>query len=197
MPADHPLQQRFLAEDLTRRRRADESLRCAAAQRQGRIDPNPHQVDAMVFALRRVAEGGCILADEVGLGKTIEAGLVIAQLLADGKRRVLVLAPKALIGQWQNELARALLDRRARGARGGARRRRRRRVRPRVGGGERGAAALAGAPAFDLCVIDEAHEIFAASTAATTARGATRPTPTSPCSPTGCARRSTAYPSSC
>jgi SNF2 family DNA or RNA helicase len=44
-----------------------------ASQRAGRIDPNPHQIDAVVFALSRLPEGGCILADEVGLGKTIEA----------------------------------------------------------------------------------------------------------------------------
>jgi SNF2 family DNA or RNA helicase len=45
---------------------------------------NPHQIDAVIFALRRLREGGCILADEVGLGKTIEAGLVIAQSRAEG-----------------------------------------------------------------------------------------------------------------
>jgi SNF2 family DNA or RNA helicase len=49
-------------------------------------------------------EGGCILADEVGLGKTIQAGLVIAQLLAEGTRRVLLVVPKSLLGQWQTEL---------------------------------------------------------------------------------------------
>lgn len=58
----------------------------------------------MIFALGRVREGGCILADEVGLGKTIEAGLVIAQLLAEGARRVLLIAPKSLLGQWRHEL---------------------------------------------------------------------------------------------
>jgi len=65
---------------------------------------NPHQVDAVIFALGRVREGGCILADEVGLGKTIEAGLVIAELLAEGARRVLLVAPKRLLGQWRQEL---------------------------------------------------------------------------------------------
>ena len=57
----------------------DEREHYAAAQRQARIDPNPHQIDAVMFALRHLREGGCILADEVGLGKTIEAGLVIAK----------------------------------------------------------------------------------------------------------------------
>ena len=67
-----------------RLRRSSEKRRYAASQRLGRIDANPHQIDAVMFALRRIPEGGCILADEVGLGKTIEAGLVIAQLLAEG-----------------------------------------------------------------------------------------------------------------
>ena len=100
----HPLQRRLLAEDLVRLRRPDEKRRYAAAQRRGRIDPNPHQIDAVVFALRRIPEGGCILADEVGLGKTIETGLVMAQLLAEGMRRILVVVPKMLLGQWQTEL---------------------------------------------------------------------------------------------
>ena len=73
----HPIHRRYHAEDLVRLRRAGERRRYAASQRQGRIDANPHQIDAVMFALRRIPDGGCILADEVGLGKTIEAGLVI------------------------------------------------------------------------------------------------------------------------
>src|SRR6516165_5231265 len=105
--APHPIQRRYLAEQLVLRRRADEQQRYAAAQWQGRIDPNPHQIDAVIFALKRIPEGGCILADEVGLGKTIEAGLVIAQLRAEGAAsRVLLVVPKPLLGQWQDELYR-------------------------------------------------------------------------------------------
>src|SRR5258707_6063160 len=100
----HAFNQRILAEDLVRVRRPDDRERYAAAQRQARIDPNPHQIDAVIFALRRIREGGCILADEVGLGKTIEAGLVIAQSRAEGAQRILLIVPKSLIGQWQNEL---------------------------------------------------------------------------------------------
>src|SRR6476469_5412413 len=99
-----PVQRRLLAEDLVRLRRPDEQRRYASSQRQGRVDPNPHQIDAVVFALRRIPDGGCILADEVGLGKTIEAGLIISQLLAEGMRRILVIVPKALLGQWKAEL---------------------------------------------------------------------------------------------
>src|SRR5450755_1460252 len=92
----HAFNQRILAEDLVRVRRPDDRERYAAAQRQARIDPNPHQIDAVIFALRRLREGGCILADEVGLGKTIEAGLVIAQTRAEGARRILLIVPKSL-----------------------------------------------------------------------------------------------------
>ena len=101
----HPFSRRLLAEEMTRRKPPDENRCLAAAHRQGRIDPNPHQIDAVVFALKRIPDGGCILADEVGLGKTIEAGLVIAQLLAEGTQRILLIVPKSLVGQWQTELS--------------------------------------------------------------------------------------------
>lgn len=78
MGGSHPLQRLWRAEELVRRRRADEHRRHVASQRAARVDANPHQIDAVVFALGRLPDGGCILADEVGLGKTIEAGLVIA-----------------------------------------------------------------------------------------------------------------------
>lgn len=159
----HAIQQLYLAEDLVRRRRADEHRRQVTSQRAARIDPNPHQIDAVVFALSRIPEGGCILADEVGLGKTIEAGLVIAQLLAEGARRVLVVTPKALLGQWKQELAalfaidakevtRMNLDFSAEGVLLATRD---------LVGSDAGAAALASAERFGLCVIDEAHEVFA------------------------------------
>lgn len=85
MPAPplHIVQRLYQAEELVRRRRADEYRRQVASQRAARIDPNPHQIDAVMFALERLPDGGCILADEVGLGKTTEAGLVIAQVLAE------------------------------------------------------------------------------------------------------------------
>jgi adenine-specific DNA-methyltransferase len=159
----HVAQRRYLAEDLVRRRRSDEQRRYSAPQRAAKIDANPHQVEAVIFALARVREGGCILADEVGLGKTIEAGLVIAQLLAEGARRVLLVAPKPLLGQWRQELFQ-LFDLEAREGQ------------PRAGGfdgegvfligreaagSEKGREALLASEPFDLCVIDEAHEVFA------------------------------------
>lgn len=160
----HALQRRYLAEDLVRLRRSDERRRYAAPQRAAKIDPNPHQIEAVIFALARIREGGCILADEVGLGKTIETGLVIAQLLTEGASRVLLVAPKALLGQWRQELF-TLFDIEAREGSfndGGL-------AGPGVfllgreqAGSERGSEALLAAGSFDLCVIDEAHEVFAA-----------------------------------
>ena len=159
----HPIHRRYHAEELVRLRRAGEKRRYVAAQRRGRVDPNPHQIEAVTFALQRIPQGGCILADEVGLGKTIEAGLVIAQLLAEGKSRVLVIVPRPLLGQWQSELrelfgieaqeaADASVDVAAPGVFIAGRE---------YAGGERGFARLSCAPPFDLCLIDEAHEVFA------------------------------------
>src|SRR6266404_9648318 len=159
----HPLKRRLLAEDFVRLRRANEQRRYAACQRQGRIDPNPHQIDAVVFALRRIPEGGCILADEVGLGKTIEAGLVIAQLLAEGIQRVLLVVPKSLLGQWQTELY-SLFGIEAREGKldpdsfegSGVFL-----VHRELAGGSKGASILKTVDPFELIVVDEAHEIFA------------------------------------
>src|ERR1700753_4172831 len=151
--------QRILAEDLTRQRRPGDRARYAAGQGQARQDPTPHQIDPVIFALRRLREGGCILADEVGLGKTIEAGLVIAQRRAEGAQRILLIVPKSLLGQWQGELLQ-LFDIPSLEADAGF-------LGPGVyvvgrefAGGERGFTALAACPPFDLAIIDEAHEIF-------------------------------------
>lgn len=172
----HVIQRLYQAEDLVRRRRADEHRRHAAAQRAARIDPNPHQIDAVVFALARLSDGGCILADEVGLGKTIEAGLVIAQLLAEGARRVLVVTPKALLGQWKQELF-ALFAIDAHEVTRGEHAFRGDNVflatRDLVGS-EAGVALLQAAERFDLCVIDEAHEVFAGIYKRFDARGSLR-----------------------
>ena len=163
MVGAHPVHRRYFAEDLIRLRRADEQLRYVASQRSGRVDANPHQVDAVIFALGRIPEGGCILADEVGLGKTIEAGLVVAQLRAEGASRILLVTPKPLLGQWRQELH-ALFGIETR------------EVGPEeascegpgvfvvgreLAGSERGARMLQASGNFDLCVIDEAHEVFA------------------------------------
>jgi adenine-specific DNA-methyltransferase len=156
----HAFNRRILAEDLIRVRRPDDRERYAASQRQARIDPNPHQIDAVIFALRRLREGGCILADEVGLGKTIEAGLVIAQSRAEGAQRILLIVPKSLIGQWQNELL-TLFGIVAREDQANFFAPGVHLVGREFAGSEHGAELLGSVAPFDLVVIDEAHEIFA------------------------------------
>lgn len=68
------------------------------------VEPKPHQIDAALFALQTPFLPGVILADEVGLGKTIEAGIVITQYWAERKRRILIIAPSSLRQQWKQEL---------------------------------------------------------------------------------------------
>ena len=65
---------------------------------------HPHQIEAALFALKHPLHEGVMLADEVGLGKTIEAGLALCQLWAERKRRLLVVCPASLRKQWQEEL---------------------------------------------------------------------------------------------
>src|SRR5713226_1879349 len=69
------------------------------------VDLNPHQIDAALFAFRSPLSKGAILADEVGLGKTIEAGILLSQKWAEQKRKLLIIVPAALRKQWNQELA--------------------------------------------------------------------------------------------
>lgn len=68
------------------------------------VDLNPHQIEAALFALQSPLSKGVILADEVGLGKTIEAGLILCQLWAEKKRRILIICPASIRKQWALEL---------------------------------------------------------------------------------------------
>lgn len=95
---------KYLASDLVRRRSSDSSDKLAVAVAGAQVDMNPHQVDAALFAFASPLSKGALLADEVGLGKTIEAGLVISQRWAEGKRRVLIIAPSNLRKQWYQEM---------------------------------------------------------------------------------------------
>lgn len=69
-----------------------------------KIDLNPHQINAAMFALQSPISQGVILADEVGLGKTIEAGIVISEYYSRGKNSIIVVAPASLCQQWQTEM---------------------------------------------------------------------------------------------
>ena len=77
----------------------------ATALSNAQVDLNPHQIEAALFAFRSPLSKGAILADEVGLGKTIEAGILLAQKWAERKRRLLVICPANLRKQWSQELA--------------------------------------------------------------------------------------------
>jgi superfamily II DNA/RNA helicase len=98
------LRQRLILEELTRQRPGDDYERYLETFRRATVDANPHQIEAVMFALDRLQHGGALLCDEVGLGKTIEAGLVISELRARGAERVLIIVPVALARQWQVEL---------------------------------------------------------------------------------------------
>jgi adenine-specific DNA-methyltransferase len=78
---------------LTLRRGGDDLSRLSQSIASARVDLNPHQVEAALSALRSPLSKGMILADEVGLGKTIEAALVIAQRWAERRRRILLILP--------------------------------------------------------------------------------------------------------
>jgi adenine-specific DNA-methyltransferase len=95
---------KYIACELTRRRPSDSAEKLAVAVAGAQVDMNPHQVDAALFAFASPLSKGALLADEVGLGKTIEAGLVISQRWAEGKRRILIIAPSNLRKQWHQEM---------------------------------------------------------------------------------------------
>jgi len=98
-----PHQAVYFAQDLTRRA-ASGMDRLTMSLFDAAVDLNPHQIEAALFALESPLSKGVILADEVGLGKTIEAGIVLCQLWAERKRKLLVLAPASLRKQWAMEL---------------------------------------------------------------------------------------------
>ena len=98
-----PFHQIVAAETLTARGGSG-AARLAPALAHASLDLNPHQVEAAAFALEALPTRRRVLADEVGLGKTIEAGIVIAQLAAEGRDRAVVLVPASLRTQWRDEL---------------------------------------------------------------------------------------------
>ncbi len=99
-----PHQSRYFAEQILLKRPPSSYESIASAMSGVKVDLNPHQVDAALFAVQSPLSNGAILADEVGLGKTIEAGLVLAQCWAERKRKILLIVPAALRIQWLQEL---------------------------------------------------------------------------------------------
>jgi len=96
---------RYFAHELTKRFSSDSVDKLASVLADAQVDLNPYQVEAALFAFRSPFSKGAILADEVGLGKTIEAGLLLSQKWAERKRNLLVIVPANLRKQWSQELA--------------------------------------------------------------------------------------------
>jgi adenine-specific DNA-methyltransferase len=95
---------KYYAHELTKRCSSDSLEKLTASLADAQVDLNPHQVDAALFAFRSPLSRGAILADEVGLGKTIEAGIVLSQIWAERKRKILIIVPSSLRKQWNQEL---------------------------------------------------------------------------------------------
>lgn len=96
---------KYFAHDLMKRFSSDSVDKLASVLADAQVDLNPHQVEAALFAFRNPFSKGAILADEVGLGKTIEAGLLLSQKWAERKHNLLVIVPANLRKQWSQELA--------------------------------------------------------------------------------------------
>ena len=98
-----PFHSKYFAHALTLKRTSGDIKSLSRSIANARVDLNPHQVHAALFALKSPLSMGAILADEVGLGKTIEAGLIIAQKWAECKRHILLIVPAFLRKQWEQE----------------------------------------------------------------------------------------------
>ena len=100
-----PHQARYFAEQITLQRSKSSYEGLVSAMSGAKVDLTPHQVDAAYFALKSPLSSGALLADEVGLGKTIEAGIVLAQYWSERKYRILLIMPASLRMQWRAELS--------------------------------------------------------------------------------------------
>jgi SNF2 family DNA or RNA helicase len=100
----HCYHAKYFANELTLRHASDGVDRLSQSLFDASVDLNPHQIEAALFALKNPLSKGVILADEVGLGKTIEAALVLGQYWAERKRRLLIVCPASLRKQWAQEL---------------------------------------------------------------------------------------------
>lgn len=96
---------KYFAHELTKRYSSNSLEKFTASLSDAQVDLNPHQVEAALFAFQSPLSKGAVLADEVGLGKTIEAGIVISQKWAERKRKVLIISPANLRKQWNQEIS--------------------------------------------------------------------------------------------
>ena len=97
-------QQKYFAYWLTRSLPSDSLGKLTASLQDAQVDLTPHQIDAALFAFKSPLSKGAILADEVGLGKTIEAGIILSQFWAEHRRHLIIIAPANLRKQWAAEL---------------------------------------------------------------------------------------------
>ncbi len=95
---------KYFAHELTKRCSSNSLEKLSSTLSNAQVDLNPHQIEAALFAFKSPLSKGAILADEVGLGKTIEAGLVLLQKWAERKRKILLIVPSNLRKQWNSEL---------------------------------------------------------------------------------------------
>jgi len=95
---------KLFAHELSKRHSVADAEKLAGTLLDAQVDLNPHQVEAALFAFKSPLSKGAILTDEVGLGKTIEAGLVLSQKWTERKRRILIITPANLRKQWSQEL---------------------------------------------------------------------------------------------
>lgn len=99
-----PYHAKYFANEIMRQNASNDVERLSRSLFDSCVDLNPHQIEAALFALRSPISKGVILADEVGLGKTIEAGVLLCQLWAERKRKLIVICPASLRKQWSLEL---------------------------------------------------------------------------------------------
>lgn len=96
---------KYFAYELTRQLPSNDIGKLTASLQDAQVDLNPHQVEAALFAFKSPLSKGAVLADEVGLGKTIEAGIILSQQWAERKRKLLIIGPSNLRKQWNRELS--------------------------------------------------------------------------------------------